>query len=62
MATAYERTKSVIETRKFLQMLASADEVTRSRPVSRGMPAQALPVGHRPRGFCRGITKSLGLP
>ncbi|RQX90804.1 BPSL0761 family protein [Burkholderia stagnalis] len=28
MTTAYERTKAVIETRKFLQVLASADEVT----------------------------------
>ncbi|WP_308235589.1 BPSL0761 family protein [Burkholderia sp. SCN-KJ] len=28
MTTAHERTKAVIETRKFLQMLASADEVT----------------------------------
>jgi hypothetical protein len=28
MTTAYERTKSVIETRKFLQMLASAEEIT----------------------------------
>jgi hypothetical protein len=28
MTTAYERTKSVLETRRFLQMLASADEVT----------------------------------
>ena len=28
MTTAYERTKAVIETRKFLLMLASADEVT----------------------------------
>jgi hypothetical protein len=28
MTTAYERTKAVIETRQFLQMLASADEVT----------------------------------
>ena len=28
MTTAYERTKAVIETREFLQMLASADEVT----------------------------------
>lgn len=27
MTTAYERTKSVIETRKFLQVLASDDEV-----------------------------------
>jgi hypothetical protein len=28
MTTAYERTKAVIETRKFLQMLSSADEVS----------------------------------
>ncbi|MBC8745338.1 MULTISPECIES: BPSL0761 family protein [Paraburkholderia] len=28
MTTPYERTKSVIETRQFLQMLASADDVT----------------------------------
>ncbi|HIE1298122.1 MULTISPECIES: BPSL0761 family protein [Burkholderia] len=28
MTTAYERTKPVIETREFLQMLASADELT----------------------------------
>ena len=27
MTTAYERTKSVIETRKFLQMLTSADDL-----------------------------------
>ncbi|MDN7596705.1 hypothetical protein C6Q21_04745 [Burkholderia multivorans] len=27
MTTAYERTKSVIETREFLQMLASADDL-----------------------------------
>lgn len=27
MTTAYERTKSVIETRQFLQMLASTDDV-----------------------------------
>jgi len=32
MTTAFERTKSVIETRKFLQMLASANDVAnRSR-------------------------------
>lgn len=28
MTTAYERTKSVIDTREFLQMLVSADELT----------------------------------
>ncbi|WP_081058458.1 MULTISPECIES: BPSL0761 family protein [Burkholderia] len=33
MTTAYERTKSVIETRTFLQMLASADDLASRRDV-----------------------------